>query len=181
MHCANHPDEDAPYNCYYCRSPICVDCESKLNGPSICPKCLAQIRRRAAERRAAEIRDVNHAGAILCGALAAATAACLWSQLALWTGGRLPAGALVLGAAVGYTVILGAGGKRGHSLQQIASITALVGIVSAHLLTLLHTGGVAHAFPQYLASLGALDWLSVALGVACAYWLPHVRSLPEQP
>ncbi len=152
-----------------------------MKGLSVCRTCLAQIRERIAERYEAETRHVNHAGAVFAGLMAAAVVAFLWSQFAIWTGGRLEIGAAVLGAAVGYAVMLGAGEKRGHSLQQMASMIALVGIVSAHLLSFLRTRGVAYAFPEYLASLGVLDWLFLVLGVACAYWLPHVRSLPEQP
>ncbi len=181
MNCVNHPDEDAPYQCYRCRAAICVECETKMDGRSICPVCLAQIRQHTAERYQAETRNVNHAGAVFADMLAAALVAFLWSRFALWTGYRLEVGAAALGAAVGYAVMLGAGEKRGRSLQQIASVIALIGAVSAHLLLFLRARGVAYAFPEYLASLGVLDWLFLVLGVVCAYWIPHVRSLPEQP
>jgi len=181
MNCVNHPDEDAPYQCYRCRSAICVECESKTNGRSICPACLAQIRQRIAERYEAETRNVSYGGGVLGGVLAAAAVAFLWSRSIVWTGYRMEVGAAVLGAAVGYAVMLCAGEKRGHGLQQIASVIAVVGIVSAHLLIFLRTRGAAYAFPEHLASLGLLDWLFLVLGVASAYWIPHVRSLPEQP
>jgi hypothetical protein len=143
--------------------------------------CLAQIRQHIAERHEAETRNVNHAGGVLAGVLTAAVVAFLWSRSAMWTGYRLEVGAAALGAAVGYAVMLGAGEKRGRSLQQIASVIALVGAVSAHLLFFLRARGVAYAFPEYLASLRVLDWLFLVLGVVCAYWIPHVRSLAEQP
>lgn len=177
MNCVNHPDVDAPYQCHRCQSAICVDCETKTNGRSICPTCRAHIRQRTAERYEAETRNVNYGGGLFAGVVTAAAGAFLWSQLAVWTDSRLQVGAAVLGGAVGYAVMLGAGEKRGHSLQQIASMTALVGAIFAHLLIFLRTRGVAYAFPEYLVSLSVLDWLFLVLGVACAYWIPHPRSL----
>jgi len=181
MNCVNHPDQDAPYQCYRCQSAICVECETKVNRRSICPVCLAQTRRRLAERYEAETRNVNYSGGAVTGILVAAGAAFLWSQFAAMTEYRVEAGAVALGGAVGYAVMLGAGEKRGHILQQTAAVLALLGIVFAYFLIFLRNRGAAYAFPEYLSSLGALDWLFLVLGVLWAYWVPHVRSLPKQP
>ncbi len=181
MDCVNHPGEEAIFQCYRCQSPICVDCETKIDGHPICPACVVQIRERLAERYQAETRHVNYGAAVSAGLLAAAAVAFGWSQLAVMTGYRMGPGALLLGGAVGYAVLVGAGEKRGHSLQQIASVTALVGILFAYLLIFLRAQGDVYAFPEHLTTLSVLDWLLLALGVACAYWVPHIRSLPKQP
>ncbi len=195
MNCVNHPDEDAPYQCHRCRQPICVDCETKLGGNSICPACLAQVREQAGKRLDAETRNVNYPGGILAGALAAAAAGLAWSQLVVLTGHVIEVGSTVLGGVVGYAVMAGAGHKRGPMLQQIAAVAALVGSIFGYLLIFVRTPAAAHqvlvgaadlpsavyVFPEYLTSLGALNWLLLALGVAWAYWVPHVRSLPKQP
>ncbi len=195
MNCVNHPDEDAPYQCHRCRQPICVDCETKLGGNSICPACLAQMREQAGKRLDAETRNVNYPGGILAGALAAAAAGLAWSQLAVLTGHAVEVGSIVLGGVVGYAVRAGAGHKCGPMLQQIAAVLALVGIIFGYLLIFVRMPAESHqalmatadlpsavyAFPEYLISLKALDWFLLALGVAWAYWVPHVRSLPKQP
>jgi hypothetical protein len=180
MNCVNHPDQDAPYQCYRCQSAICVDCETKMNGRSICPVCMAQIRNHLAQRYESETKHVNYSGGAVAGLLIAAGGAFAWSQIVVMTDYQLAAAAVVLGGAVGYAVMLGAGEKRGHTLQQIAAVLALVGVVFAYLLIFVRSRGVAYAFPEYLASLALLDWLFLVLGVLWAYWVPHVRSLPDQ-
>ncbi|MCJ7822329.1 MAG: hypothetical protein MUQ26_04490 [Armatimonadetes bacterium] len=181
MNCVNHPDQDAPYQCYRCQSAICVDCETKMSGRSICPVCMAQIRAHLAQRYESETRHVNYCAGALAGLLMAAGGAFAWSQVVVMTDSQLAAAAVVLGGAVGYAVMLGAGEKRGYSLQQMAAVLALVAGVLAYLLIFVRSQGVVYAFPEYLASLAPLDWLYLVLGVLWAYWVPHVRSLPEQP
>ena len=191
MNCINHPDQDAPYQCYRCRSPICVECETKVQGVSVCLACLAQSRQRVASRYQAETRGINYPGGVIAGVVAALAAAFAWSQFAVWGGSRLAVGAVALGGLVGYGVMTGAGGKRSRQLQQIASVTALAGIVLGHFMLFLRTQSSVYgalavafssvsaalcAFPEYLCSLGGLDWLCLALGTLWAYWIPHVRA-----
>lgn len=181
MNCVNHPDQDAPYQCYRCQSAICVDCETKVSGRSICPVCMAQIRANLAQRYESETKHVNYSGGAVAGLLMAAGGAFAWSQFVVMTDSQLALAAVLLGGAVGYAVMVGAGEKRGHSLQQMAAVLALVAGVFAYLLIFVRSRGAAYAFPEYLASLAPLDWLYLVLGVLWAYWIPHVRSLPEQP
>jgi hypothetical protein len=193
MDCVNHPGEDAPYNCYYCKAPICVDCETKLEGFSICPECRARLRERVAARYAAETRNINYTTALLVGLLAALSLGLAWSQLAVWVGQRVPVFAVVLGALVAYAVMVGAGGKRSRPLQQLASVIALLGVLAAHYLILVRIGAseagiptegisplvaAAYALPAHISSLGPLEWLFVALGTLLAYRLPQPRSVP---
>jgi len=162
---------------------------------SICLNCVAEIRQRVQAQYEAETRAINYPGAFFNGSVAALGMGFLWSQLAVWGESGFSVGAAVLGGVVGYAVRWGAGQKRSPALQQTASILALVGIVLANFLILLRTGGgsavgapsfdsaflaALYAFPVYLSSLGLLDWLFWVLGVAAAYWLPHVRYLPRQ-
>jgi len=195
MNCVNHPDEDAPYQCYLCRSPICVECETKVRGLSVCVDCLAKLRQREAARYEAETRDINYPGALVLGLVAALAAAFAWSQFAVWVDSRLPVAALLLGGLVGYAVMAGAGGKRSPYLQQMGAVLALGGTILSWFLIFWRTQSAAYvklfpgsselsaavcAFPEYVAALGALEWLSLALGAVWAYWVPHVRSLSKQ-
>lgn len=195
MDCVNHPGEDAPYQCHRCKAPICVDCETKMGGLSICPACRGQLRQRISSRLEAETRGINYPAAFIAGVFMSGAVACAWSQCAVWTGYRVEVGAALLGALVGYMVMLGAGGKRSHALQQIASVLAIFGVFFAHFLILLRVGSPAqlsartfgspliaavYAFPAHLASLGPLDWLFLALAALLAYWIPRPRSLPRQ-
>jgi hypothetical protein len=192
MKCVNHPTEDAAYQCYRCQSPICVECETKVAGRSVCAPCLRLGRERIAARYLAETQHINYPGAVLSGLLAALALACVGSQIALSMGGHLGVGAALLGGIVGHSVMIGAGGKRGRPLQQMSAVLALVGILAAHFLILLRTGGyiglgisgsgsslldAAYAFPSYLSSLSLLDALFLAVGTTWAYWAPHPRTL----
>jgi len=192
MNCVNHPTEDAPYQCSRCRAPICVDCETKVGGLSICLTCLNLSRERLAARYEAETRQVNYGGAIFAGLLAALVLAFIWSQIVVSLGYRAGAVATAMGGVVGYAVMSGAGGKRGRTLQQAASILTVTGFVCAHFLILLRTQEYAglglqgtgsalvaalYAFPSRLSSLKPLDGLFLVLGTIWAYWVPHVRQL----
>ncbi len=189
MDCVNHPGVDAPYHCHRCHAPICVDCESKLSGASICRSCLGLIRGQIASRYQAEQYQVSYCGAFLAALAVAVAVGVAWSQVVVWTGYRPQFAAALLGGAVGCATYAGAGHKRGRSLQQLAAVMTLFGILLAHYLVFWRTqfagspaaatGSPLLAFPGYLsANLDFLDWLFLAVGVAWSYWTPHVRTLP---
>ncbi len=193
MRCAIHKDADALFNCYLCKNPICVQCESKLRGQSVCPNCLGRIRDRKAAEIEKETKHLNVSSAFTMGLLAAGAGAFAWSQFAQMTGGRLDVLAVVLGALVAFAVMHGAGGKRGENLQQIAGGLTVVGVLVGHFLVLLRAQTMAYrglgggspdvlaalyAFPGYLNGLGTFGCLCLLGGIALAYYLPHPRSLP---
>jgi len=190
MDCVNHPGVDAPYQCFRCRAPICVDCESKLDRASICRSCLAQLREQIAARYRGETQQINYCGAFLAAAAAMVAVAVAWSQLVVWTGYPLEFAACLLGGAVGYAARTGAGDKRGRSLQQLAAMLSLVGIILGHYFIFYRTHaadlawkGYASpliAFPTYLSeNLDFLHWVFLAAGVAWSYWIPRVRALRD--
>jgi hypothetical protein len=193
MKCVIHRDEDALFNCYLCRNPICVNCARELRGHSVCPICIARIEERKAAEIAAETEDLNCPCACVMGVVAAGATAFAWSQFAVMTGDRLEFAALAVGALVAFAVMRGAGNKRGHNLQQMASLLTLGAILVGHFLILLRaepesyaglsTGagdalGALYAFPDYLSGLGAVGWVFLAAGTVLAYYLPHPRTTP---
>jgi len=196
MDCVNHPGVDAPYSCYRCHAPVCVDCETKVQGSSICRTCFAHLRSQIAASYETETRQVNYAGAFVAGIVAVLAAGCVWSQLVIWSSSpgsawHMEFMAAAVGGGIGYAVRLGAGDKRGHSLQQLAAVLALCGILFGYYLIYCRTGqagdvagpgfgSVLITFPSYLSGkLGVLDWAFLAMGVVWAYWIPHVRSVRE--
>jgi hypothetical protein len=38
--------------------------------------------------------------------------------------------------------------------------------------------GALYALPDYLAGIGVYGWLLLVGGIALAYWIPHVRTVP---
>jgi hypothetical protein len=190
MKCVIHRDEDALFNCYLCKNAICVNCERKLRGRSVCATCLERIRERKAAQIEAETKHLNCPCAFVMGLVAAGAAAFAWSQFAVMSGSRLEVAAIGLGAIVAYGVMKGAGEKRGYNLQQISSVLALAGIISAHFLYHARTHGASlsagsgplgalYDFPGYLSELGVIGWLFLVAGTALAYHLPHPRALPR--
>lgn len=192
MKCVNCGKEDVIYTCFLCSNPICVQCESKLRGNSVCPACLDRRRERKAAEYEAETKHLNCPCGFLLGLLVAVVTAVAWSQVAVLTGGRFEVGALLLGGIVGYGVMKGAGDKRGYVLQQMASGVTLAGILLAHFLVLVRTQGHSYrqlseggssllgalcAFPGYVSELGLMAWLALAAGTALAYYIPRVRTL----
>jgi len=194
MKCVSCDSQDPIYNCFLCRNPICVDCETKRRGNSICPVCVTRLREQRAARYKAETERVNGPCGFLLGLVMAVATAIAWSQIAVLTRTTFTVGSLVLGGMVGYGVMRGAGDKRGYTLQQIACFLTLVGAVSAYFLVFVRTEthayvkltgdssllGALYAFPGYLSGLGPLAWLFLIGGTALAYYIPHVRTLPGE-
>ena len=194
MDCARHPGVDAPYQCYRCREFICVDCETKVEGRSYCRSCMASVHQRLAGQYESETRNISYPLAVLSGAAAAALVAVIWAQLAVWTQYSLHFGPVLIGAAVGYAIVAGTGGKRGDKLQTLASVLTIVGCIAAFFLVALRmeafkdlgatdfgspVSAALSTFPRYLAKMGPLYWFFVIVGVGLAWWIPHARTLPE--
>ncbi len=195
MKCVSCENRDPIYNCFLCRNPICIDCESKLRGNSICPICVNRLREEKAARYQAETERVNCPCGFLLGLVVAVATAIAWSQVAVSSRSSFDVGSIILGGMVGYGVMRGAGDKRGFALQQIACFLTLVGIVLAYFLVFLRTQasayrelsgggssllGALYGFPGYLSELGPLAWLFLLGGAALGYYIPHVRTLPRE-
>ena len=193
MRCIGCHTDNTIYNCYLCRNPICVDCESKLHGNSICPSCRQRLREQKAAAIRKESQDVNCPCGFLFGLVAAVATAIAWSQMAVFTSGEFALGPLLMGGMVGFGVMHGAGQKRGYTLQQIAFLLTLVGIILGFFLVFWRTqggsyaslsagsslSGALYAFPAHLSEVGGFSWLTAVVGVGLAYYLPHVRAVPE--
>jgi hypothetical protein len=191
MRCIIHRDEDALFNCYLCRNPICPDCATEQNGRSICPVCIARFQQRKAAVIESETKDPHCYCAAALGLIAAVTGAWAWSQfVVMGVGTRLDVFALALGGLIAYAVMRGAGGKRGQQLQQLAALLTLAGVLLGYYLILLrayqgfYTGvagvnpsGTAalYAFPGFLGDLGIIPWLLMAAAITLAWYLPHPR------
>jgi hypothetical protein len=189
MRCSHCPSQDSIYNCYVCRNPLCVDCESKQGAHSICPTCRARLQERREAEYELEARHLNCPSGFCYGLLAALAAAFAWSQAAVLIGGSFLVGAIFLGGLVGYAVMVGAGQKRGEILQQIAALLTIFGVLTAYFLIYYRTGfdsyrllsassaltGAFMGYPGFLNDLGFFAWLWFALGVGIAYYVPRVR------
>ena len=196
MDCARHPGVDAPYQCSRCREFICVDCETKVQGRSYCRSCLANVHQRLAAQYEAETRNINYALALLTGVAVVALMTFGLSQLAVWTGYSLHFGPGLMGAAVGYSIVSGSGGKRGEGLQRMALLLALVGSIVTFFVISLRmqpepmygaadfnspVGKALADFPAYLRGpeVGFVRWLFVLIGAGLAWWIPQARHVPE--
>ena len=76
--CANHPDREALGICVRCRTRVCAECSTKVDGINYCVSCLATL---AAEKdaRKAEAQATPAAVAWL-----SASVLCLVLALASW-------------------------------------------------------------------------------------------------
>jgi hypothetical protein len=195
MDCAVHPGVDAPYECSRCHEFVCTDCQVKVEGTLLCRSCYATVHRQFAGSYRIETRNISYPRGIAAGLLAAVVVGYVWAQLAAWIGYLLPFGVAVGGGAVGAAVVRGSGGKRSPQLQELAALIALLGGFVEWLLAVWLTGaplryGLAgpepplatalRSLPTYLTrELGIIDWVFLGLGVAWAWWIPHVRAAPE--
>ena len=195
MKCIGCDNQDTIYNCFLCRSPICIDCETKLRGNSVCPMCVTRLRDRKAAVYKEESEHLNCPCGFLLGLVMAVAMGIAWSQIALLTKSTFTVGSLILGGMVGYGVMRGAGEKRGYTLQQIACFLTLIGAIFAYFLVFVRTQthayvklsggspsllGALYGFPGYLSELSSLAWLFLIGGAAIAYYIPHVRTPPHE-
>jgi ABC-type dipeptide/oligopeptide/nickel transport system permease component len=195
MDCSLHPGVEAPHQCSRCGEFVCPACRVTVDRRPLCRTCLERVREQLGSRYLLETRHVNYPLGLLAGLVAAAGMAYLSAESAVWLGYRLPVWGAALGGLVGLAVKIGAGGKRGERLQEVAAVLALVGVAVGWFLTALLTAAAVaygmggsgvpltdalHVFPTYLRSdLGLLDWVFLLLGVGWAWWLPHPRLVPD--
>ena len=78
--CANHPDRDGVGVCVRCRSVICVECCTKIEGINYCTRCL---QRAAQQQRRPESRPISAGGQGLIYAGAAAVVATVAVMVAI--------------------------------------------------------------------------------------------------
>lgn len=49
--CTNHPDRVAVGVCVHCRTPICIECSTPMEGIHRCSRCIARMGREAVRTR----------------------------------------------------------------------------------------------------------------------------------
>lgn len=91
----------------------------------LCPEC----KQKANQTFNDETRNPNILLAIVAGAIAAAIGGVVWYFVAIGTGMEIGYISLGLGYIIGFGVYLGAGKKRGHQLQIIAALLAVISII----------------------------------------------------
>jgi hypothetical protein len=57
--CRNHPDREAIGICVKCRSRVCSECVTKVDGINYCVACLAALADRGARQQQAEKRPTS--------------------------------------------------------------------------------------------------------------------------
>ncbi len=112
-----------------------------------CPDC----QRLTEELFRQETENPNYAGAVAAGVLAGIAGGALWYFVEILLKLRVGYIGLAVGFAVGWGVILGAGKKRGETLQVISAIISLVAVLGASYLSAMHQ---YHSYISKLAGEG---------------------------
>ena len=118
----------------------------KLTGHSaVCPACVPKAEYQISEQST----DPNFAGALALGALASVAG---W---AAWGAAREIEAAPLMGWLVGWAVVRGSGGKRGHGLQRLSeALTAIGSLAGLYVMV--------NLVLQHQAAQGSYHWLSPA-------------------
>jgi len=117
-------------NCAMCQKEGTTDQFVTLQGNKgqsiyLCPEC----KQKANQSFEDETKNPNILLAIVVGAIAAAIGGIVWYFVAIGTGMEIGYISLGLGYVIGFGVYLGAGKKRGHQLQIISALLAVVAII----------------------------------------------------
>jgi len=98
---------------------------------AVCRDCVAKVLK-------AETEGINPVGAIGLGALAGVVSAAVWYGVVATTNYQLGIVAIAVGWLVSRAVMIGAGGKRGHSLQAIAMVCIVLTMALSEYLIVRH-------------------------------------------
>lgn len=117
-------------NCSMCQKEGTTDQFITLQGNKgqnvyLCPECKEKANKSFED----ETKNPNILLAIVVGAIGAVIGGVIWYFVAIGTGKEIGYISLGMGYLVGFGVYFGAGKKRGHQLQIIAALLAVVAII----------------------------------------------------
>lgn len=117
-------------NCSMCQKEGTTDQFITLQGNKgqnvyLCPEC----KEKTNESFENETKNPNILLAIITGAIAATIGGAIWYFITITTGREIGYVSLGLGYLIGFGVYLGSGKKRGHQLQLISALLAIVAII----------------------------------------------------
>jgi hypothetical protein len=173
---------------------VALDPESVLtvSGHTACAKCVQQLETEVAETQA----GVGSVPLALAGTLAGALlGAAVWAAIAIATDYEIGYVAVLVGFLAGKGATLATGGAHGRSLQQVAVVGALFGLVAAKYVIFAHAGKqyfaeelgevigyldgrIASAFVESLREMtGLFDLLWIFIAVTAAWRVPASPTL----
>lgn len=139
-----------------------------------CPDCKQLTEQRFRE----ETENPNYVSAVLIGALAGIAGGALWYFVEGLLEMRIGYVALAVGFVVGWGVILGAGKKRGPTLQIISAVISLVAVVGASYLSLVHAVHFSWVnISIWAARITPMSLFIWALAVYVGYRTPKARKM----
>ena len=192
--CCDQPDPGSVKPCAVCKKPTCKNCRTFAGGKPICGECRSKIEAEIADEKG----DVPRlATAVVGGITGAIVGGGIWAVIALVTGFEVGYVALAVGWLAGMGTVIGSGGKKGVTLQGVAVVCSVLGLVLGKYFAVAHaikTHVEGAADISYFDSrliqiftenfgefLGAFDilWLVLALGIA--YKLPAPTRISMSP
>jgi hypothetical protein len=213
VECTQHPEAAAVATCVICQEPICDQCRTWHAGYATCHMCAAreqlrqargamgvpQARKAAAEATGPTLLSSGFCAvtkALLFAGLVAVAGACLWSRLALWSGGSLGVLAIALGWGAGTAVRAGAARRSGPLLTSLTLLLAAFGVMLGF--GLIHMGEAFRLKPELAreaagiplplqvllftaaapSKLGLLEWLCAYLALFAAWRAARPRIAP---
>ncbi|MEK7449441.1 MAG: hypothetical protein AAB019_08155 [Planctomycetota bacterium] len=112
--------------CATCNQAIAQPDVFYINDKPVCENCRKKL---AMELQMQRVKGADIVTGLLGGGLAAIVAAVIWAGLVILTGYEVGYVAIGVGALAGYGVYLAAGRKRGVTLQIIAAVVGITGIL----------------------------------------------------
>lgn len=156
--CCEVADAATQAACALCQKPVCGACRAFVNGRGVCVACAHTIR----AELAAEQAGAGHLpGAIAGGVGGALVGGAAWALVAIVTNLAIGYVAIGVGFLAGYGAHLGAGKRKGTSLQAVAVACALLGLVLGKYFIVAHV--LIEKLPE--ADLSYLDGRMVKLFV----------------
>ncbi|MBI5433776.1 MAG: hypothetical protein HZA52_13170 [Planctomycetes bacterium] len=177
--------------CALCNGPVCSNCGGLADGRRVCTDCFAKLEKGVL----ADLPKPTHVlGAWAIGALGALIGGAVWALVAIAFDLELGYLAIGVGMLAGYGVFLGAGKKRGRSLQFVAVGCAVLGLVLGKYLIVAHvfvteypelvTSYVDPAlFETFSDNLGEFFsgydvlWFALAIGASIRFTAPQEQTL----
>lgn len=133
--CCAQADAKSQRACSLCDKATCKRCRTLVNYQYVCGECRDQILRDSEVERAGTVRLPT---AILAGAVGAVVGGGTWALIGISLNVEIGYVAVGVGWLAGMAVVIGAGRKKGQTLQIVAVLCAVLGLVIGKYLILIH-------------------------------------------
>ena len=133
--CCSTMNAESQRECSFCGTPICSSCLTLIKTHTACEKCSTQIQSELEDEKAGLLSMPT---AVAGGMIGAAIGGIAWALVVIFANMEVGYVAIGVGWLAGTGVVMGAGGKKGASLQMVAAACSVFGLLIGKYFSIAH-------------------------------------------